>query len=52
MKTMWYHPDYHHNRFDNIYQTLIKVKHNREMVGKICPNMKLTPSYTPFPQYK
>ena len=29
-----------------IYQTLIKIKHNRDMVGKICPNMKLTPRYT------
>ena len=24
--------------------TLVKTKHNREMAGKICPNMKLTPS--------
>ena len=24
-------------------QNFIKIKHNREMVGKTCPNMKLTP---------
>ena len=27
-----------------------KRKHNREKVGKICPNMKLTPPCTPLPQ--
>ena len=30
-------------------QALIKIKHDREMVGKICPNMKLTPLCTPLP---
>ena len=39
-----------HNGFDNIYQALIKIKHNREMVGKICSNMKLTPPSTLLPQ--
>ena len=32
---MCYHPGYHFSEFDNKYQTLIKIKHNREMVGKI-----------------
>ena len=38
MNTMCYYPGYHHNGFDNIYQSFIKIKYNREMVGKICPN--------------
>ena len=29
----------------------MKIKHNREMVGKIYPNMKLTHPYSPLPQY-
>ena len=44
---MCHHPSYHDNGFDNIYQN-IKIKHNREMVGKIYPNMKLTPPCTPL----
>ena len=40
MKTMCYHPGYYGNRFDNIYQALIKTKHNRQMVCKVCSNMK------------
>ena len=48
MNTMCYHPGYHFSEFDNKYQTLIKIKHNREMVGKICPNGKLTPPCTPL----
>ena len=51
MNTMCYHPGYHRNGFDKIYQSLIKIKYNREMVGKICPNMKLTRPCTPLPQY-
>ena len=51
MKTICYHPGYHHNGFNSLYQTLIKIKHNKEMAGKICPNMKLTPPCTPFPQH-
>ena len=51
MKTMCHYPSYHHNVFDNIYQTIIQIKHNREMVGKICPNMKLAFSCTPLHQY-
>ena len=53
MKTMSdsLYPDYHYNGFDNIYQTLIEIIHNRKMVGKICPNMKLSPPCTPLPQY-
>ena len=51
MNTMCYHPGYHHNEFDNICQTLIKIKQNRKMVGKNCPDMKLTPPCTPLPQY-
>ena len=30
-------------------KALIKTKHNREIVVKICPKMKLTPSCTPLP---
>ena len=41
----------HINRFGNIYQTLIQIRHNREMTDKIFPNMKLTPPCTPLPQY-
>ena len=51
MKTMCHHPGYHHNGFDNIYQTIIKIKHNREMIGNICPNMKLTLPCTLLSQY-
>ena len=29
-------------------KALIKAKYNREIVGNICPNMKLTPSCTPL----
>ena len=32
---MCYHPGYDHNGFDNIYQTLIKVKHNKEIFVQI-----------------
>ena len=32
---------YCHNGFDKVYQTIIKMKHNAEMVGKICIDMKL-----------
>ena len=32
---------YCHNGFDKVYQTIIKMKHNTEMVGKICIDMKL-----------
>ena len=46
---MCHHPSYHDNGFDNIYQN-IKIKHNREMVGKIYPNMKLTSPCTPLSQ--
>ena len=35
----------------SLCQTLIKIKDNREMVGKICPNMKMTPPCNPLPQY-
>ena len=45
MKIMYYHPGYYHNGFDNI-----QIKHNREMVGKICSNMRVTPPCTPFRQ--
>ena len=51
MNTMWYHPYFHHNGFDNICQTLIKIKYDTEMVGKICPDIKLTPLSTLLPQY-
>ena len=47
MKIMRYHTDYD----SNIYQTLTKSKHNRQMVGKIYLNMKLTPPFTPLLQY-
>ena len=45
-----YHPGYHHNEFDNKYQVLQK-SNIIENIGKICPNMKLTPPYTSLPQY-
>ena len=38
-------------RIWNIYQTRMKIKRNREMDGKICPNMQLTPPCTSLPQY-
>ena len=51
MKTICHHPSYDYNGFDNIYQTIIKIKDNSEIVGKICPNMKLIPPCTPLPQH-
>ena len=33
---MCYHSGYHHN----IYETLIKIKHDRGMVGKNCPDSR------------
>ena len=50
MKTMCCCTVYRHNGFDNKYQTLIKIKNNREMVCNISPNMKSTPPCTPLPQ--
>ena len=32
---------YRHNGFDKVHQTIIKMKNNTEMIGKICPDMKL-----------
>ena len=42
---------YNFKEWSSLDQTLIKIKHNREMVGKICASMKLTPPCTPLPQY-
>ena len=42
---------YHRHGFDNIYETITKIKHNREMIGNICRNMKLPPPCIPLPQY-
>ena len=49
MKTMCYLPVYHHYGFYNISLTFIKIKPNREIVGNISPNMKLTPPCIPLP---
>ena len=38
------------NEWSSLRQTFMKIKHNREMVGKICRNMKLTSSCTPLPK--
>ena len=51
MNTMCYYPGYHHNEFDNICKTLIKIKQNRKMDGKIYPNMNLTSPCTRLSQY-
>ena len=32
-------------------QSLIKIKHDREMAGKLCPNLKFTSPCTLLPQY-
>ena len=38
--------------FENMYQALVKIERNREMVGKIFPNVKkFIPPFTPLLQY-
>ena len=49
MKTMCYLPVYPHYGFYNISLAFTKIKPNREIVGNICPNMKLTPPCIPLP---
>ena len=43
MKTMCYRPGYHQNGHTKSDQTLIKIIPNTDMIGKICPNVKMTP---------
>ena len=46
-KKMSHHPSYRHNKFDNIYQTIIKVNHDRETVSRIYQKYETNSSLHP-----